>query len=100
MLVNLARRIDAVCVAEGIETPEDLEECRRLGIPYGQGFYLGVPSEQPAERAGPRVQRPDPHDPVGPSRGVLGQRLPVDRERRAGGRADREERDSARARRR
>ncbi len=49
MLVNLAHRIDAVCVAEGIETPEDLEECRKLQIPYGQGFYLGVPSEQPAE---------------------------------------------------
>ncbi|MEP6994238.1 MAG: EAL domain-containing protein [Acidobacteriota bacterium] len=48
MLVNLSRRIDAVCVAEGIETPEDLEECRRLGIPYGQGFYLGVPAERPA----------------------------------------------------
>jgi len=48
MLVNLARRIDATCVAEGIETPEDLEECRRLGIPLGQGFYLGVPEEVPA----------------------------------------------------
>ncbi|HKF43436.1 MAG TPA: EAL domain-containing protein [Thermoanaerobaculia bacterium] len=48
MLVNLARRIDAVCVAEGIETPEDLEECRRLGVPYGQGFFLGVPEEIPA----------------------------------------------------
>jgi len=48
MLVNLARRIDAVCVAEGIETPQDLEECRRLGIPYGQGFYLGIPEEIPA----------------------------------------------------
>jgi EAL domain-containing protein (putative c-di-GMP-specific phosphodiesterase class I)/DNA-binding response OmpR family regulator len=48
MLVNLARRIDAVCIAEGFETPQDLEECRRLGIPYGQGFYLGVPEEIPA----------------------------------------------------
>jgi EAL domain-containing protein (putative c-di-GMP-specific phosphodiesterase class I) len=48
MLVNLARRIDAICVAEGIETPEDLELCRALGIPYGQGFYLGVPAETPA----------------------------------------------------
>ncbi len=47
MLVNLSRRIDAVCVAEGIETPEDLEECRRLGIPYGQGYYIGVPEETP-----------------------------------------------------
>jgi EAL domain-containing protein (putative c-di-GMP-specific phosphodiesterase class I)/GGDEF domain-containing protein len=50
MLVNLSRRIDALCVAEGIETPEDLEECRRLGIPYGQGFYIGVPEEKPALR--------------------------------------------------
>ena len=49
MLVNLSRRINAVCVAEGIETPEDLDECRQLRIPYGQGFYLGVPSEHPAE---------------------------------------------------
>jgi EAL domain-containing protein (putative c-di-GMP-specific phosphodiesterase class I)/DNA-binding response OmpR family regulator len=49
MLVNLAKRIDAICVAEGIETPEDLDECRKLGIPYGQGFYLGVPDEKPAE---------------------------------------------------
>jgi len=48
MLVNLSKRIEAVCVAEGIETPEDLEECRRLGIPYGQGFYLAVPEEVPA----------------------------------------------------
>ena len=60
MLVNLSRRIDAVCVAEGIETPEDLEECRRLGIPYGQGFYLGVPSERPAEAAGSRIHRAHP----------------------------------------
>ena len=48
MLVNLAKRIDAVCVAEGIETPEDLDECRRIGIPFGQGFYLGVPEDIPA----------------------------------------------------
>jgi EAL domain-containing protein (putative c-di-GMP-specific phosphodiesterase class I)/DNA-binding response OmpR family regulator len=48
MLVNLAQRIDAVCVAEGIETPQDLDECLKLGIPYGQGFYLGVPEEIPA----------------------------------------------------
>jgi EAL domain-containing protein (putative c-di-GMP-specific phosphodiesterase class I)/DNA-binding response OmpR family regulator len=45
MLVTLARRIEAICVAEGIESSEDLEECRRLGIAYGQGFYLGRPTE-------------------------------------------------------
>ena len=56
MLVNLAKRIEAVCVAEGIETPQDLEECRRLGIPYGHGFYLAVPEEVPAVKPARRVQ--------------------------------------------
>ena len=60
MLVNLARRIEAVCVAEGIETPQDLEECRRLGIPYGQGFYLAVPEEVPASKPARRI----PSEPV------------------------------------
>jgi EAL domain-containing protein (putative c-di-GMP-specific phosphodiesterase class I)/DNA-binding response OmpR family regulator len=44
MLLNVARRIDAICVAEGIETEADLDECRRIGIPYGQGFFLGMPA--------------------------------------------------------
>jgi EAL domain-containing protein (putative c-di-GMP-specific phosphodiesterase class I)/DNA-binding response OmpR family regulator len=60
MLVNLARRIDAVCVAEGIETPQDLEECRRLGIPYGQGFYLAVPEETPAQKPARRIRPEEP----------------------------------------
>src|SRR6202022_2191635 len=33
MLVNLSKRIEAVCGAEGLETPADLDECRRLGVP-------------------------------------------------------------------
>jgi EAL domain-containing protein (putative c-di-GMP-specific phosphodiesterase class I)/PleD family two-component response regulator len=44
MLLHVAGRIDALCVAEGIESAEDLEECRRIGIPYGQGYYLGPPA--------------------------------------------------------
>ena len=63
MLVTLSRRIDATCVAEGIETPEDLDECRRLGIPYGQGYYIGVPEEvpalQPAREFVPSPRRPE-----------------------------------------
>jgi EAL domain-containing protein (putative c-di-GMP-specific phosphodiesterase class I)/DNA-binding response OmpR family regulator len=43
MLLHVAGRIDALCVAEGIESEEDLAECRRIGIPYGQGYYLGPP---------------------------------------------------------
>ncbi len=57
MLVTLSRRIDATCVAEGIETPQDLEECRRLGIPYGQGYYIG-PKRRP--RRAPRASSSRP----------------------------------------
>ena len=31
-------------VAEGIETTEDMEMLQRLGVRYGQGYYLGRPS--------------------------------------------------------
>lgn len=45
MLVRLAARIDASTVAEGIETPEDLEAVKRLGVTYGQGYLLGRPAK-------------------------------------------------------
>ena len=44
MLLHVAGRIEALCVAEGIESEEDLAECRRIGIPYGQGYFLGPPA--------------------------------------------------------
>ncbi|MEO6326283.1 MAG: EAL domain-containing protein [Thermoanaerobaculia bacterium] len=43
MLVKLSIRIDAQTVAEGIETQEELDEVKRLGVTYGQGFLLGRP---------------------------------------------------------
>jgi EAL domain-containing protein (putative c-di-GMP-specific phosphodiesterase class I)/DNA-binding response OmpR family regulator len=43
MLLHVSRRIQAVCVAEGIESESDLAECRRMGIPFGQGYKLGLP---------------------------------------------------------
>ncbi|MGH9442113.1 MAG: EAL domain-containing protein [Thermoanaerobaculia bacterium] len=48
MLLHVSRRIEATCVAEGIETEEDLNECRRIGIPLGQGYFLGAPREADA----------------------------------------------------
>ena len=32
-------------IAEGIETREELESLRALGVPFGQGFLLGVPRD-------------------------------------------------------
>jgi len=42
-LCHIADTIDAVIVAEGIETIDDLIALRELGIRYGQGYYMARP---------------------------------------------------------
>jgi EAL domain-containing protein (putative c-di-GMP-specific phosphodiesterase class I)/DNA-binding response OmpR family regulator len=46
MLVDLASKIGAKTIAEGIETAEEYETCRNLGIDLMQGYYLAHPHEQ------------------------------------------------------
>ncbi len=48
MLVDLAAKTGAKTLAEGIETAEEYECCRELGVDLIQGYYLGHPHEQPA----------------------------------------------------
>ena len=42
-LGRIGEAIDAVIVAEGIETPDDLLCLRDLGVRYGQGFFIARP---------------------------------------------------------
>ena len=42
-VVQLASKLDACTVAEGVETEEDLETVRRLGVDFVQGHLLGAP---------------------------------------------------------
>jgi EAL domain-containing protein (putative c-di-GMP-specific phosphodiesterase class I) len=42
-LLTFARGTQAELVAEGVETPEQLETLRQLGVPYAQGYHLGYP---------------------------------------------------------
>jgi len=37
-IIALARRLDLYVVAEGVETRQQLDELRRLGCDYAQGF--------------------------------------------------------------
>jgi len=46
MLVDLAGKIGAKTIAEGIETIEEYEACRDLGIDLMQGYYIAHPQEQ------------------------------------------------------
>jgi diguanylate cyclase (GGDEF)-like protein len=50
-LRDLADRWGALVVAEGIETPAQLEVVRSLGIGAGQGYLLGRPTEHPPTTA-------------------------------------------------
>jgi EAL domain-containing protein (putative c-di-GMP-specific phosphodiesterase class I)/CheY-like chemotaxis protein len=45
MLVELAGKINAKTLAEGIETEEEYETCRDLGIDLIQGYYFAHPQE-------------------------------------------------------
>jgi EAL domain-containing protein (putative c-di-GMP-specific phosphodiesterase class I)/FixJ family two-component response regulator len=47
MLVDLAAKIGAKTLAEGIETIEEFDQCRDLGVDLIQGYYLAHPQDQP-----------------------------------------------------
>jgi EAL domain-containing protein (putative c-di-GMP-specific phosphodiesterase class I)/DNA-binding response OmpR family regulator len=46
LLVELAHKINARTIAEGIETLEEYEWCRKLGIDLLQGYFLARPEER------------------------------------------------------
>jgi EAL domain-containing protein (putative c-di-GMP-specific phosphodiesterase class I)/GGDEF domain-containing protein len=50
-LQQISAIFDTSLVAEGIETADDLRVLRDLGIPYGQGYFLGRPALLPREQA-------------------------------------------------
>lgn len=47
-MVQMAHSLGALTIAEGIETPAQLEALRSLGCTMGQGYYLGRPAEASA----------------------------------------------------
>lgn len=42
-LVDLARKIDAKVIAEGVEKAEEYETLRAMGVTFGQGYYFARP---------------------------------------------------------
>ncbi len=43
-ILSFAERMGTQVIAEGIETEEELSALRRLGVPLGQGYFLGRPT--------------------------------------------------------
>ena len=49
-LITFASEIDATIIAEGIETKDEFDTLRGLGVSCGQGYYLAVPGPlEPAD---------------------------------------------------
>ena len=46
LIINYADKINSEVIAEGIETKEELVELIRLGINYGQGYYISRPDSE------------------------------------------------------
>lgn len=50
-ILDIANELGCRVVAEGIETLEQLETVRAMGVHYGQGYFLGRPETVPAAPA-------------------------------------------------
>jgi PAS domain S-box-containing protein len=50
-IVNFAAEVGSTVVAEGIETRDELDTLRSLGVAYGQGFHLSRPQRLPLPEA-------------------------------------------------
>jgi diguanylate cyclase (GGDEF)-like protein len=43
-ILKVAEDLGAEVIAEGIETREDFDRLKEIGVKYGQGYYLGIPA--------------------------------------------------------
>jgi EAL domain-containing protein (putative c-di-GMP-specific phosphodiesterase class I) len=44
-VIKLARELDILVLAEGIERKEEVLFCKEIGVHYAQGFLIGKPNE-------------------------------------------------------
>ncbi|WP_019144983.1 EAL domain-containing protein [Aeromicrobium massiliense] len=80
MLGIFGNRVDAWLLAEGIETPEELEALMQLGVPLGQGYLLGRPTAEPVAPSAEAVRQVLAHRRVhhdGEGLGPLLERVPT-----------------------
>jgi EAL domain-containing protein (putative c-di-GMP-specific phosphodiesterase class I) len=45
--VGLARKLDVKVIAEGIETPQEMQICVEAGVDFLQGFLFAIPAYPP-----------------------------------------------------
>jgi PAS domain S-box-containing protein len=60
-IVGVARQFKIETIAEGVEDQATLEELRRIGVDYVQGYWTGRPAPLPNRWIHPRNRRGDAH---------------------------------------
>lgn len=63
-MVAFANKQDAMVIAEGVETAEEYETVKQLGVHLVQGFYLHPPPSAGSDSQGGRLQTPLPPAPA------------------------------------
>jgi diguanylate cyclase (GGDEF)-like protein len=73
-LIQVARGLGLIAVAEGVENAEQAAELYRLGYRLAQGFHFGMPTAEPAfpEPGFPEPGLPQPGLPAAPIPGSVG----------------------------
>ena len=56
-LLALVKAMGGAVIAEGIEDADELAVLRDLGVPFGQGYYLGRPEPQPLREVGQQARQ-------------------------------------------
>lgn len=46
-ILTISQRLNCKLIAEGIETQQELDQLVDMGVSYGQGYFLGRPTENP-----------------------------------------------------
>ena len=71
-LITFGAELGATVVAEGIETRQQVEALRGLGVRYGQGYYLGRPEALPVVQEHRNLHTsPRQRNPLLPTRPML-----------------------------
>ncbi|MGO4329397.1 EAL domain-containing protein [Cupriavidus sp. 2TAF22] len=55
-VLALVEALGGAAIAEGIEDADELAVLRDLGVPFGQGYYLGRPQAQPVREVAPQAR--------------------------------------------
>lgn len=56
-ILTISQRLKCTLIAEGIETQQELDQLINIGVTFGQGYFLGHPTDKPAFSTHPYLKK-------------------------------------------